>query len=258
MSYPIAELVGGIREAILDAAGRLVTAGVLPEGPLPAFTVTAINDRSLGDYSSNCAHVFAAEMKGDSVLMSEKLVKEICLGGIPVSRCTAKNGYINFAIDKSWYESTLRGILNGSAGYMDVLTLMGGINRLPSREEADRSAFRISSMPERLEALLKSLSDYGLDCTQTDMNSADLTLLVTDEEHALIKHLAFFEELLHGENAYPRLQSYCGRLSGLYDEFYAKCPVRNVGMELMTARALLITAVLKVMNRAVEMLGMTR
>ena len=258
-AHPVAELMSDIRQAVLDGTGRLAARGILPMKPLPAFTVTAIHDSSIGDYTTNCALVFSAEDSLDAVLIAEELAKEIDIGGIPVSRCTAKNGYVNFTVNADWYGYALKTLLSrNSDGYSEVRTLNSGVNRLPSSAEADRSAFRITSLPDRIEAMLKSLSDYGFDIQAADAEAADLSCLSSDEEHLLIKHLAFFPELLDDSNVYPRLQSYCGRLSGLYDEFYSKCPVRNTEPKIMTARALLCTAVLKVLKRSLDMLGLSR
>lgn len=89
---------------------------------------------------------------------------------------------------------------------------------------------------------------------------ADLKLLSTAEERALMKKLAFFNDtilLCVNETSPHHLTRYLLDLAGLFHKFYDTCRVLTDNKQLTSARLMLIEAVKKTMATGLELLGVS-
>jgi len=92
------------------------------------------------------------------------------------------------------------------------------------------------------------------------IEKADLKLLSTPEERALMKKLAFFDDtilLCCNETSPHHLTRYLLDLAGLFHKFYDTCRVLTDNKQLTSARLMLIKAVRKTMATGLELLGIS-
>lgn len=118
MSQIAAKAENQIREIIMDAAGRAVTAGEFPEEMLPAFAVEIPADRSHGDYAVNAAMIWARVLRSAPRKIAETLVKYTDLGGSYIEKIEiAGPGFINMFLSKEYYSDILLDIAAQGEAY---------------------------------------------------------------------------------------------------------------------------------------------
>lgn len=107
-----------LRNAIIDAMGRAMSAGELPLAPTPNFTIETPADRTNGDLASNVAMVSARAFKKAPRAIAEAITKYIELEGTNLDRFEiAGPGFINFFYGKQFYTSVIREIEEKGADY---------------------------------------------------------------------------------------------------------------------------------------------
>ena len=86
MSDTAGNTVSLLRNAIIDAMGRAMSAGELPLAPTPNFTIETPADRTNGDLASNVAMVSARAFKKAPRAIAEAITKYIELEGTNLDR----------------------------------------------------------------------------------------------------------------------------------------------------------------------------
>lgn len=118
MSDTAGNTVSLLRNAIIDAMGRAMSAGELPLAPTPNFTIETPADRTNGDLASNVAMVSARAFKKAPRAIAEAITKYIELEGTNLDRFEiAGPGFINFFYGKQFYTSVIREIEEKGADY---------------------------------------------------------------------------------------------------------------------------------------------
>lgn len=118
MSDTAGNTVSLLRNAIIDAMGRAMSAGELPLAPTPNFTIETPADRTNGDLASNVAMVSARAFKKAPLAIAEAITKYIELEGTNLDRFEiAGPGFINFFYGKQFYTSVIREIEEKGADY---------------------------------------------------------------------------------------------------------------------------------------------
>ncbi|MCI5656825.1 MAG: arginine--tRNA ligase [Candidatus Pseudoruminococcus sp.] len=118
MSDTAGNTVSLLRNAIIDAMGRAMSAGELPLTPTPNFTIETPADRTNGDLASNVAMVSARAFKKAPRAIAEAITKYIELEGTNLDRFEiAGPGFINFFYGKQFYTSVIREIEEKGADY---------------------------------------------------------------------------------------------------------------------------------------------
>lgn len=118
MSDTAGNTVSLLRNAIIDAMGRAMSAGELPLAPTPNFTIETPADRTNGDLASNVAMVSARAFKKAPRAIAEAITKYIELEGTNLDRFEiAGPGFINFFYGKQFYTSVIREIDEKGADY---------------------------------------------------------------------------------------------------------------------------------------------
>lgn len=106
------------KELILKAMGELVSEGVFPSEPIPAFNTEIPADPKNGDVSSNAAMVCARPFKNNPRKIAENIVSKIDLTGSFFDKCeVAGPGFINFFYNKNWYGSVIKTVLEDKEKY---------------------------------------------------------------------------------------------------------------------------------------------
>lgn len=118
MSDTAGNTVSLLRNAIIDAMGRAMSAGEIPLAPTPNFTIETPADRTNGDLASNVAMVSARAFKKAPRAIAEAITKYIELEGTNLDRFEiAGPGFINFFYGKQFYTSVIREIEEKGADY---------------------------------------------------------------------------------------------------------------------------------------------
>lgn len=118
MSDTAGNTVSLLRNAIIDAMGRAMSAGELPLAPTPNFAIETPADRTNGDLASNVAMVSARAFKKAPRAIAEAITKYIELEGTNLDRFEiAGPGFINFFYGKQFYTSVIREIEEKGADY---------------------------------------------------------------------------------------------------------------------------------------------
>ncbi len=118
MSDTAGNTVSLLRNAIIDAMGRAMSAGELPLAPTPNFTIETPADRTNGDLASNVAMASARAFKKAPRTIAESITKYIELEGTNLDRFEiAGPGFINFFYGKQFYTSVIREIEEKGADY---------------------------------------------------------------------------------------------------------------------------------------------
>ena len=118
MSDTAGNTVSLLRNAIIDAMVRAMSAGELPLAPTPNFTIETPADRTNGDLASNVAMVSARAFKKAPRAIAEAITKYIELEGTNLDRFEiAGPGFINFFYGKQFYTSVIREIEEKGADY---------------------------------------------------------------------------------------------------------------------------------------------
>ena len=118
MSDTAGNTVSLLRNAIIDAMGRAMSAGELSLAPTPNFTIETPADRTNGDLASNVAMVSARAFKKAPRAIAEAITKYIELEGTNLERFEiAGPGFINFFYGKQFYTSVIREIEEKGTDY---------------------------------------------------------------------------------------------------------------------------------------------
>lgn len=118
MSKLVKETENALHTLILEALGKAIAAGDLPEAAMPPFIVEIPQDRANGDYASNAAFVGAKVFRTAPVKIAQAIAKYIDLGDSYFSACTvAGAGFINFRLNDKFYADILLDVLEKGADY---------------------------------------------------------------------------------------------------------------------------------------------
>lgn len=118
MSLLVKQAITEARKAVMEAAGRAVANGDLPEAPLSDFIIEVPANKENGDYSSNAAMAWARNLHSAPRKIAEILVKEMDLSDTFFDRCeVAGPGFLNFFLRESFNACIVQDILEKGAEY---------------------------------------------------------------------------------------------------------------------------------------------
>ena len=118
MSKLVKETENALHSLILEAIGRAIAAGELPEAALPAFHVEIPQDRANGDYATNVAFAGARCFHTAPIKIAQAIAKYIDLGDSYFSECSvAGAGFINFRLSDRFYADILLDVLEKGEAY---------------------------------------------------------------------------------------------------------------------------------------------
>ncbi len=111
MSKIVNETQQQIRQVILDAMGRAISDGKLPEEPICDFKIEVPNDTANGDFSSNVAMMSTKAFRMNPRKIGEAILENINLDGTYLERCEiAGPGFLNFYLSPSYYSAILKDV----------------------------------------------------------------------------------------------------------------------------------------------------
>ena len=111
MSKIVNETHRQIRQAILDAMGKAVSAGSLPAEPICDFKIEVPGDTKNGDFSSNVAMMSTKTFRMNPRKIGEIILENISLEGTYLARCEiAGPGFLNFYLSPSYYSAILKDV----------------------------------------------------------------------------------------------------------------------------------------------------
>ncbi len=118
MSDTVKKATEQLHSLIIDALGRAVAEGELPEEAIPAFNIEIPANRDNGDYSTNLAFVCAKAFRCAPRKIANAVAKHIDLNGTYFSDCSvAGAGFINFTLAGEFYADVLLDIKNSGKNY---------------------------------------------------------------------------------------------------------------------------------------------
>ncbi len=118
MSKIVNETHQQIRQAILDAMGKAVSAGTLPAEPICDFKIEVPGDTKNGDFSSNVAMMSTKTFRMNPRKIGEIILENISLDGTYLERCEiAGPGFLNFYLSPSYYSAILKDVRECGADY---------------------------------------------------------------------------------------------------------------------------------------------
>lgn len=118
MSDTVKKATEQLHPLIIDALGRAVAEGELPEEAIPAFNIEIPANRDNGDYSTNLAFVCAKAFRCAPRKIADAVAKHIDLNGTYFSDCSvAGAGFINFTLAGEFYADVLLDIKNSGENY---------------------------------------------------------------------------------------------------------------------------------------------
>ena len=118
MSVLVKQAVTEIRTAIIEAAGRAVADGELPEAPLSDFIIEVPANKDNGDYSSNAAMAWARDLKCAPRKIAQAIADRLLLEDTFFDRCEiAGPGFMNFYLKDSFNACIIQDILEKGANY---------------------------------------------------------------------------------------------------------------------------------------------
>lgn len=118
MSDTVKKATEQLHSLIIDALGRAVAEGELPEEAIPAFNIEIPANRDNGDYSTNLAFVCAKAFRCAPRKIADAVAKHIDLNGTYFSDCSvAGAGFINFTLAGEFYADVLLDIKNSGENY---------------------------------------------------------------------------------------------------------------------------------------------
>lgn len=118
MSDTVKKATEQLHSLIIDALGRAVAEGELPEEAIPAFNIEIPANRDNGDYSTNLAFVCAKAFRCAPRRIADAVAKHIDLNGTYFSDCSvAGAGFINFTLAGEFYADVLLDIKNSGENY---------------------------------------------------------------------------------------------------------------------------------------------
>ena len=107
-----------LKKAIIDAAGRAVAAGTLPEAELPDFVIETPADRSHGDLAANAALVWARAFKKAPAFIAAAVKDNLDLSDTFIDSAEiAGPGFLNFRLGAGYYTEVLKEIVSKGAEY---------------------------------------------------------------------------------------------------------------------------------------------
>ena len=111
MSKIVNETHQQIRQVILDAMGKAVSAGTLPAEPVCDFKIEVPADNKNGDFSSNVAMMSTKTLRMNPRKIGEIILENIDLKGTYLERCEiAGPGFLNFYLSPSYYSAILKDV----------------------------------------------------------------------------------------------------------------------------------------------------
>ncbi len=111
MSKIVNETHQQIRQAILDAMGKAVSAGTLPAEPVCDFKIEVPADNKNGDFSSNVAMMSTKALRMNPRKIGEVILENISLEDTYLERCEiAGPGFLNFYLSPSYYSAILKDV----------------------------------------------------------------------------------------------------------------------------------------------------
>ncbi len=118
MSLLVKQTIKELRTAIMEAAGRAVADGEFPEAPLGDFIIEVPSNRDNGDYSSNCAMVWARSLKNAPRKIAQIIADRLELSDTFFDRCEiAGPGFMNFYLKESFNACIIQDILEKGENY---------------------------------------------------------------------------------------------------------------------------------------------
>lgn len=107
-----------VKQVVMGALGKLVADEKIAAEPLPAFSVEIPNDVSHGDFSCNAALVSAKALKTNPRAIAQMIVDAAVLDGTFFDRIElAGPGFLNFFINKNWFNKTVAAVINEKENY---------------------------------------------------------------------------------------------------------------------------------------------
>ncbi len=118
MSELVKKTENALHTLVVEAIGKAIAAGELPEAAMPPFIVEIPQDRANGDYATNAAFVGAKVFRTAPVKIAQAIQKHIDLGDSYFSECTvAGAGFINFRLNDKFYADILLDVLEKGENY---------------------------------------------------------------------------------------------------------------------------------------------
>lgn len=118
MSKIVNETQKQIREVILSALGKAVSAGTLSSEPISDFNIEVPGDVKNGDFSSNVAMVSSKVFRMNPRRIGEIILENICLDGTYLERCEiAGPGFLNFYLSPAYYSAILKDVRASGKDY---------------------------------------------------------------------------------------------------------------------------------------------
>lgn len=118
MSKLVLETRRALKTAIMDALGRAIAEGKLPQEAVPGFQIETPADRANGDLSANTAMVCARAFRRAPREIAAVIAEAIDLTGTYFSRCeVAGTGFLNFYLSDAFYADIVRDVLACGEAY---------------------------------------------------------------------------------------------------------------------------------------------
>lgn len=127
---------------------------------------------------------------------------------------------------------------------------------LAVRQDSENPVYYVQYAHARICSLLSTLAQDGLQVP----DSADASLLTTDQERELIKSIASFpgEIRMAADDLDPsRINRYATELASRFHRFYNACRIRGEEPDIAGARLALAAATRQVLRNALRILGVT-
>ncbi len=122
-------------------------------------------------------------------------------------------------------------------------------------EDSQNPVYYVQYAHARICSIFKSLKTQGI--TQREVTREELTLLVEQEEKALVQHISIYtDEIVSAAKAYDpsSITKYVHQLATLFHKFYNACRVAGEEEKLMQARISLCVATATVIKNVLDML----
>jgi len=127
---------------------------------------------------------------------------------------------------------------------------------LAIRQDSENPVYYVQYAHARICSLISALAQEGHNVP----DSADASLLTTEQERDLIKQIAFFtEELRLAARDYDpsRVNRYVTELASRFHKFYNSCRIKDAEPELLKARLQLCDCTRRVIANALDIIGVT-
>lgn len=118
MKNPIKQASDELRQLIIEAIGRAISAQELPSEPIPDFNIEIPADYSHGDFASNIAMAAARSFKKPPRVIAEAIGKHLVFKGTYfVKYEIAGPGFLNFFLGQQWFSDALLAISTEGDSY---------------------------------------------------------------------------------------------------------------------------------------------